>query len=523
MSYILAHDIGTSGTKTSLVDVNGRIVCSVTTPNETTSRKPGWAEQDPAAWWRGACSNTRRLIRQVPDAGKDVAVIGVSGHMLNCLALDAGGEPLCPSMIHSDVRASDACRSIAETLGEAKVYATTGNRLDPRSPLCKMLWLKREEPAIYRKTRRFVQSKDYLVGRMTGAWDTTDLSDASHAQWMDLSAGKYAVDMLGALGLSVDKLPSRLLRGIDLAGSLSGSAARELGLKSGIPVAVGGGDGACATVGSGCVLPGEAYSCIGTTAWVSVTRKTPLFDSRRRVFNIMMLDGKHTGVFGTTQCAGRAVEWAMKLVGESDFRRFDRLLRSADAGNPGLIFLPYLEGERSPVFDADARGVLFGLRTSHRREHVLRSVIEGVSFALRDVVDILRTAGEIRVLRLIGGGGRSSVWQQILSDICDVEIHLLSTAAAEATSLGAALAAGTAVGLFPDLPAAVRGVAVEEHRVPDPAKKRVYDVAFGLYRRIYPAVQALYKPLKELELAAEVAPAAKPHGGGRRKKGVKHG
>jgi xylulokinase len=488
---ILAHDVGTSGTKSSVVGADGAVLASESTPHGTVFPAPGLAEQDPRDWWEGVCRNTRALAEADPGVAGRIAGIGVSGHMLGCVALDSEGAPLRPAMIHSDCRATRQFEEVEGRVGGERVYETSGNILDPRSPLCKMLWLKASEPEIYARTARFVQSKDFIVGRMTGRMETTDYSDASHAQWLDIRRRAYAEDVLGELGLDASKLPA-LHASTDRVGELSAAGASALGLKAGIPVVAGGGDGACASAGAGAVREGDTYCCLGTTAWISATTASPYIDAGRRIFNILALDGTLNGVYGTVQSAGRSVDWAMELLGERDFARFDALLESVPAGSDRLVFLPYLEGERSPIFDAAARGVFFGLTPRHGRAHLLRATLEGVTFALRSVLAVMQEAFEVRGLRLIGGGGQSAVWPQMLADICGVAMERLSTRSADATSLGAAMAAGVGVGLFADMREAARAVGVTGRTEPDASARETYDALFEVYMALYPRLKDVF-------------------------------
>jgi len=493
---ILAHDIGTSGTKSSVVGFDGAIADSQSTPHQTYTDLPGQAEQDPSDWWSGVCRNTRALMERHPEFRTRIAGIGLSGHMLGCLPIDAEGKPLRRCMIHADRRATAESEHVKNTLGAAEVYRTTGNIVDARSSLCKALWLKRHEPEVYARTERFIQSKDFIVGCMTGSFDSTDFSDASHAQWLDIRRRRYADDLFSALGLDVARLPE-LHRATDVVGKVSEASAAAMGVPAGIPVVAGGGDGACATVGAGCVRPGDTYCCIGTAAWIASVAAEALPDPKMRVFNVLALDGESCAVYGTVQSAGHSLAWAMELLGEDDFSRLDSLLAGAPAGSDGLIFLPYLEGERSPIWDTTARGVFFGITTAHGREHFLRATVEGVSFALRSVLAAIRERGPIPALRLIGGGGQSAVWQQMLADICDVEIQCLSTRSEDATSLGAAIAAAVGVGAFDSMADGCRLVAIEQSRAPDAALRERYDRRFALYASLYPVLRPAFAELHQ--------------------------
>ena len=490
MTFILAHDIGTSSTKSSIVGPAG-IVASENTPHDTFSGEEGAVEQDPLDWWRGVCRNTRTLLDRNESLAQSISGIGVSGHMIGCLPLDRDGAPLRRCMIHSDTRATSESAYIAAALGAHAVYELTGNLVDPRSPLCKMLWMKRNEPELYGRTHRFVQSKDFIVRMMTGSSATTDLSDASHAQWLDIRSRKYAADLFSELGLSTDMLPE-LHRATDVAGSLGSNAAKHFGLPKGIPVSAGGGDGACASVGAGAVHCGDTYCCLGTTAWIASIVPEPSIDEKARVFNLICLDGISYGVYGTTQNAGRAVEWAMHLFDEKDFGAFNEILASAPPGCNGLVFLPYLEGERSPIWDPKARGVFFGISPVHRKEHFVRAAVEGVSYALRSILEVMREKAPINELRVIGGGGQSEYWQQMLADIMGVRIQLLSTHAADATSLGAAIAAGVATGLYDNLEHGCRSIRIEQERLPDRRFKEAYDRGFSLYSSLYPPLAPFF-------------------------------
>jgi len=302
---ILAHDIGTSGTKSALVRPDGVIAASQTSAHRTHFPRPGWAEQQPADWWEGVCRNTRVLAASRPELRGHIAGIGVSGHMLGCLPVDSEGNALRPCMIHSDCRAAGSCEIVRDRIGRDAIYELTGNILDPRSSLCKVLWVKLNEPHVYERTARFLQSKDYIVGRMTGSCDSTDYSDASHAQWLDIRAKSYAVDVFVELGIGLSKFPA-LHCSTDVVGKLSREAAQALDLPAGIPVVAGGGDGSCASAGAGAVNIGDTYCCLGTTAWIAATSAEPLIDRQRRLFNVIALDGENNGVFGTVQAAGRS-------------------------------------------------------------------------------------------------------------------------------------------------------------------------------------------------------------------------
>lgn len=412
--------------------------------------------------------------------------------MLGLLAIDSGGQPLAPALIHSDARAGEQAVFIAQEVGADRIYRITGNVLDARSPLAKLLWFKQHQSAAYAKAHRFLQSKDFVAGRLVGAFDSTDYSDACHAQWLDINSSIYATDVLAQLGLDVAKLPQPHAA-TEIIGKLTRAAAIALDLPSGIPVVAGGGDGACATAGSGAIADGDTYCCIGTSAWIASVAPRPFIDPQRRLFNLTALDGKTFGTYGTVQAAGRAIQWTMDLIGQKGYGDFDSMLAGIDPGSAGLTFLPYLEGERSPIWDADARGVLFGISSAHTPAHVLRATVEGVCFALSSVLQAIRESRPIPAMRLIGGGGQSPAWQQMLADICRVEIQIPSVQASDATSLGAAIAAGVGAGIYPSFADAVRSIRIRDQISPNAARSAYYVKHQKFYTELYARLKQAFK------------------------------
>jgi len=486
---ILAFDLGTSAIKSSLVSDSGQMIDTVTIEYKTTANMQSQAEQDPSIWWNGACDATKELLEKNP--GAEIAAIGVSGHMLGCLPVNAQGEPLRPAIIHSDTRANLEAEYIEKEIGKQELYHLTGGILDAHSTLCKVLWLKRNEPEIYKKTARFLQSKDYLVSKLTGNIDITDFSDASHAQIINIYEKKYLTDIFKALSIDVNKFPS-IYNGTDVVGHVNKESAELLGIKSGVPVIAGGGDGACSNVGAGISAEGDAYCSLGTTAWIAYNSGRPIIDDKARVFNIMGLDGKNFGVFGTMQTAGKSLNWAKDLFKLENIQMFESEAKEASEGSDGLIFLPYLEGERSPIFDSNARGMFFGISTMHERKHFERAVLEGIGYALRSILEVFNETQDISALNIIGGGARSLFWRQIIADICNVDIWGISTRSNSATSLGVALAACVGIGIFDSLGAATAHVSRTELTSPRPEKTAMYDHLYSKYMQLYPKLKMVF-------------------------------
>ena len=491
-SCILAFDIGTSAVKASLVSEYLKVRAEAAQSYGTRHPAPQQAEQSALDWWDAAVAAARRLFEANAGDAKKVCAIGVSGHMLGLLPVDGAGEPLGPALIHSDTRALQEAQAVERTVGREKLYDLTGNVLSAAAPLCKALWLKNNRPEIYGRTARFLQSKDYLNFRLTGNMDSTDLSDASHGMLIDIRKKAYLTDVFSGLGLDGERFP-QLHVSTDVIGQLSEEAARALGLTAGIPVAAGGGDGACANVGAGIARTGDVYCSLGTTGWIASNMDEPYLDPHRRVFNILSLDGMRCGVFGTVESVGRSVDWAQGIYAPEGIDEMNRMAAEIAPGSEGLIYLPYLEGERTPVFDPLARGVFFGMRPGHDRRHFARAVFEGVSYALAGVIDILRERMPVEEMRIIGGGAKSALWKQIIADAGRVCVRDVDSSAAAATSLGAAAAAGAAVGLFDGIEGAARGIALTSRIEPDPEAGAVYARRMKVYQSLYPCLKDAFR------------------------------
>lgn len=490
--FILAHDLGTSGAKSSLVSVDGRIVASQSQAYQTARPDARAREQDPTDWWTAIVSNTRRLLS---DRGRtEIVAMGVSGHMLGLVLVESSGEPLLPAMIHSDTRATAEEAMLRSEVGDIEFHRITGNRLDARASLAKLLWVQKHRPQVYRRTHRALQSKDYIVGRLVGRYETTDYSDASHGSFLDVARGDYAHDLLTRLSIDPSVFPA-LHAGTDVAGELSKDAAADLGLPEGVPVVVGAGDGSSASVGAGSVAPGASYCCLGTTAWIAVCGGDPIGDPR--AFNIMSAGGPSCDWFATIQSAGAALAWSIDVLNISGHDQIDRLVRGIAPGSEGLLFLPYLDGERSPIWDPSARGVWFGLSSRHTTGHLIRSVLEGVGFALKSVFEVMRSHASIDELRLIGGGFRSQLWRRMIADILEVPLHTVRVPAEDATALGAALVAAVGIGVYPDLTATADCVPVNLTVSPGP-ECGAYEDSYRRFLELYPAVKPQFTRIDDV-------------------------
>ena len=504
---ILAHDLGTTGNKATLFDGEGAMLASAFGGYETSHPQPHWAEQDAEDWWRAVVDTTRRLTAQTGVAPMDVAVVSFSGQMMGCLPVDAAGRPLRRCIIWADQRAEDQAAHLAQEVGEQRVYHITGHRISPTYSAAKIMWVRDHEPHLFAQAHKFLHVKDYIAHRLTGAF-VTDRSDASGMNLYHLEAGAWSAEILDAIGLD-DRLLPEVHSSTDVIGELTSGAAEELGLAAGTPVVIGGGDGASAAVGAGAVVEGPAYNYIGSSSWISFAARQPILDQGRRIFNWAHMA---PGMFlpcGTMQAAGGSYQWLRRQVCRSETQEADQyhtdvyeLMNQRAAESPpgahGLIFLPYLQGERSPHWNPKARGGFVGLQITHTRADMIRSVLEGISMNLRTILQSFLDAGaRIEEVTVIGGGAKGHLWRQILADVYGRPVlrpHLLD----EATSLGAAVAGGVGVGLFPDFSVVNQLIEIVDRHTPAPQAQAEYERLYPIFLAAYDALVPVFDLMHDL-------------------------
>jgi xylulokinase len=513
MPLLLAHDLGTTGNKATLFAADGTMVASAFAGYDTSYAQPNWAEQDPRDWQTALFESTQQLLKAAQVAGHsaaDVAVVSFSGHMNGALLVDAAGAPLRQAIIWADQRATAQAELIRERCGEAEVYRLAGNRISPAYTAAKLLWIKQHQPEIYRRARWVLQAKDYAAFLFSGAI-ATDFSDASLTLLLDLAGRRWAEPLLQQLGLDASLLPP-IFPSAQVIGQVTAQAAAATGLRPGTPVVIGGGDGACATVGAGSVRPGDAYNYIGSSSWVALTTAQPVIDPEQRTFNLAHLDPALNVALGAMQTAGGAFDWFERLLRcdlEADpiYAALDAEAAQVPPGANGLLFLPYLLGERSPHWNPLARGAFVGLAMPNGRGELARAVLEGVAFNLRAILEILVGASKtfevaenlegLRSMRLIGGGGKSALWRQILADIYGLPIEQVALPAS-ATALGAAIAGGVGVGLYPDYSVAQQLAPVAHIDHPNPATQSRYAALYTLFQQSYTALDPVFEQLAAL-------------------------
>lgn len=488
--YILTCDAGTTGCKTAVFNEDLYEVCSASRTYDTYYPRPNWAEQDMDVIWRAVASCVRELTDRV--GASNIAVVGLTGTMNGVVPVDARGNALRPNIIHSDSRAASQIKEITSVISPNGFYDLTGCRPDHHYMLPKLLWLRENESDIYRGASLFLNTKDYIHGRMTGNFDSTDYSDAGLTVALDINKREWASGLLRDLGLDISRMP-RIRPGTDVTDRVSKEAAELTGLIEGTPVAVGGGDGSCTARGAGLKANGNAYCYIGSSAWVSQMTEGPLADDDMRLFHYPDMDGIHCLSCGTVQCGAAAYNWSLEnLLGTDSVDEAEKMAMEIAPGSEGVLFLPTLMGERTPYWDANTRGALLGFSLYHDKRHIARAVYEGVAFALATSAGIMKELGyPVNSLMLTGGGANSGLWPQLLSSLIDVEACVHSDPG-DATSLGAAIAAGVGAGMFSDIADGAARVRSVKRFTPDREQQKAYAGIFPIYSSIYSRLKPVF-------------------------------
>lgn len=503
--YILAHDLGTSGNKATLYNEDGVLLASDLYEYNTYYPFSGAVEQDPEDWWKAVCISTRRLLDQSQAAPSDIACVSFSAQMMGCLLLGKDGAPLRNTIIWADTRASEEEAWMKAQAGEKNGYRITGHRLSASYSAAKLLWVRNHEREVYDKTWKMVHAKDYIIYKLTGNL-VSDYSDASGTNLFDLEKRQWSDDLVRAFEIDPAILPE-VHPSTDIAGTVTKEAAALTGLLEGTPVVIGGGDGSCACVGAGVSSEGKAYNVLGSSSWISSAVKTPVFDDEMRTFNWVHLDPELVTPCGTMQAAGFSYNWyrntlcteekaAAAAQGVSAYDLINEGVMASAPGANGLLYLPYILGERSPRWNADARGTFTGMSVTTTKGDISRAVLEGVGFNLKVILDILEKQQSIDELILIGGGAKGQIWLRILADIWQKRI-LVPKYREEATSMGAAICGGVGVGMYESFKAAEKLNPVEKVIEPDPALKERYGMLYDIFNDTYAALEKSYGQLAE--------------------------
>jgi xylulokinase len=495
MDCVLGIDVGTGGTRAVIVDRRGKIISSATSEHlPFASPKTGWAEQDPDDWWKATGEAIRTALKEVP--GANVLCAGLAGQMHGAVLLDGAGEILRPSLIWCDVRTQAQCDWLNSKLGERKIIELTSNPALTNFTLTKLLWVRDNEPEVWRNFRHVLLPKDYVRFRLTGE-RAMDVAEASGTLMLDVAHRRWSEEMMAAVDIPMTSLP-KLCESPEICARISDKGAAHTGLKPGTPVVGGAGDQAGGAVGMGIVRAGAVSATIGTSGVVFAATDNPAMDPKGRVHTFCHAVPGRWHVMGVTQAAGQSLRWMRELLKngvELDYHQLTLEAAAVPPGSDGVLWAPYLMGERTPHLDPNARGTLTGLSASHTRGHVIRAVLEGVAFSLKDTFSLF---AEMKVpvnnVRLGGGGAKSDLWRQIQADAYGHEVEIL--AAEEGAAYGGALLAGVGTKWWNSVEEACDSVVEVQKRVkPDAQAKAVMRKQYENYRLLYPALQPLFARL----------------------------
>jgi len=498
--YIIAYDLGTTGNKATMFDNEGNLVASAFKSYQTYYPGNLTVEQNPEDWWNAVCNTTKELLEKSRINNSMLACLTFSGQMMGCVPVDKNGEPLGHALIWADQRGTKQAELLISKLGKEYIYQTVGHRPSASYSAAKIMWIKDNEPDRFKRIYKVLHAKDFIAARMTGNF-YTDYSDASGTNLFDINNLTWSDEIIKAAELVKDILPEAV-PSTKIVGKLKNSVAIELGLIEGIPVVIGGGDGCCAAAGAGVIASGTTYHYLGSSSWIGLATEKPIIDPLMRTFNwVHVIPGLYSPT-GTMQAAGASYQWARDVLcpteikeaeekSVSPYQIMDEKAAKIPAGSSNLLYLPYLIGERSPYWNPSAKGAFVGLTIKHTREHMIRSVMEGVALNMRIIMNsFIEQGAVIDKIRLIGGGAKGNVWRRILADVFNKTI-IIPNLLDEATSMGAALIGGVGVGIYSDFDFVNKMFKIKEIINPDENNSKIYN-------RIYPAFKDAYKGLKEV-------------------------
>ncbi len=508
MKYLLGVDLGTSGTKTVLFDEKGTVLSHKTVEYPLYQPKNGWAEQDPEDWYNAAVTTVKAVLKESKVKPADVAGLAIAGQMHGLVMLDKKGKVLRKSILWCDARTGKQCAEITEAVGKNRLVEINANPALTGFTAPKILWVRENEPAIYKKCACILLPKDYVRYRLTGEL-LMEISDASGTNLLDMTKRQWSDEILKALDIDKSLLPP-LCESVDVAGKITAEAAEATGLAEGTIVAGGAGDNAAAAIGTGVCGDGQAFVTLGTSGVVFAHTSKPAVDPLGRVHTFCAAVPGAWTAMSCTLAAGLSLRWTRdelysnekKDCEKKDSDVYDLMTKQAakiPSGADGLIYLPYLMGERSPVLDPEARGVFFGLSARHTRAHLTRAVLEGVTLSQRHNLEVLKEMGlKTATLTACGGGASSKVWRQMIADVLGSKVVTIKSK--EGPALGAAILAGVAAGVFKSVEQGCK-VCVHKNSAssePDKKEQKRYDEIYKLYSFLYPCMRPAFAKLAVL-------------------------
>jgi xylulokinase len=495
MTLLLGIDLSTTGAKALLIDEKGSVVSSATTPLILSTPRDLWSEQEPQDWWEATINSIKRALSVADSSAEGVVAIGLTGQMHGLVVLDHEGEVLRPAILWNDQRCGAECDEIRARVGLERLVQITGNNVLTGFTAPKILWLANHEPEVYRRIRHVLLPKDYIRYKLSGAM-AMDKADGSGTMLFDLAKRTWSPDILNALNFPETWFPPTF-EGHETTSEVNAEAAQSTGLKKGTPIVAGGGDQSAQAVGVGVVRPGTIAVTLGTSGVVFAATESPLIEPLGRLHAFCHAVAGRWHLMGVMLSAAGSLQWYRDCLASD--RSFEELVNEASsipAGSEGLIFLPYLSGERTPHPDPLARGAFIGLTMRHGRANLTRAVLEGVAFGLKDMFELMKGVGlgPIEQVRVSGGGAKSSLWRQILADVLEAE--LVTTNTTEGAAYGAALLAGIGAGVWLDADTACAQTIVTSDRI-SPVAENIhrYRSLYQQYKTLYPTLKATFDAL----------------------------
>ena len=495
MAFLLGIDVSTTATKALLIDESGVVVETASTSYSFETPRPGWTEQHPDLFWQGSIQSIRAVLEKSGVAGTEILAVGLTGQMHGMVLLDAGGEVLRPCILWNDQRTAAQCREITERVGAARVLEITGNPVLTGFTAPKILWTSEHEPESYRRVAHILLPKDYVRYRLSREF-FSDVADASGTSLLNVARREWSEEMLAALGIPRSWLPE-VTESQVASSRISREAALATGLAEGTPIVGGAGDQAAGAVGNGTVREGVVSVTLGTSGVVFASSEKYRVEREGRLHAFCHAVPATWHLMGVTLSAAGSLQWHRdSLASEMDFPALVDEAADVPAGCEGLLFLPYLTGERMPYPDPMARGAWIGLTVRHRRAHLTRAVLEGVAFSLKDGFELMREAGLAKweQVRVSGGGAKSALWRHILASVLECDLAMVNTT--EGAAYGAALLAGVGAGVWQTVPeAAEAAITITGTERPDPQDSAVYRRLYPIYHSLYPAMKPHFEAI----------------------------
>lgn len=501
MKYYLGMDLGTGSIKTVLFDRFGCEIAAASAEYPLYQPENGWSEQDPEDWYKAAVETVQSVMHFSDVSPEDVRGLGIAGQMMGAVFLDSDGKPLRRAILWNDGRTTQSCAHLRETVGDDLFLKYTLTPARPGLTAAKIRWVREHQPEIFAQTAHILLPKDYLRFRFTGQF-AAEVSDASATQLLDIPNRRWAPELMRRMDLSED-LFGPVLESQEIAGYVLPSAAREMGITSECAVAAGASDNAAAGVGTGIVRAGLSMTTIGTSGTVFAFSEQPAADPSRSVYTFCMPIPNAWHFMGSVNSCGGALKWwrSTAYPQEQDYRKIDEDAASSLPGANRLLFLPYLNGEQSPHFDLNCRGAFIGLAAIHTKADMTRAVLEGATFALRDILNGIRGCGvSPQSVRMCGGGSRSVFWRQLLSDIYNLPVVMPDQNSENSAALGAAILAMTGTGEYPAVPEACDRILRlrDEVYTPNAENAAVYDKVWRVFDSLYPKLRDSFEAILNL-------------------------